>query len=151
MEERKTKTYLTVLALLLATGCATATTEYKSYEAKENLFEGKGGTKVMVDGMELWDNGDLPRKVRILGIIDDQRPGGIIPMSQLRSDVVKKARENGGDAVVQLGNQSQIAGLYTSGSASAYAYGNYATGYGSSTIISVRRNVAKFAVIKYDD
>lgn len=146
------KTLLAVLAVLvlsLAAGCAT--TEYKPYQAKDNVFEGKGGTKVVVDGMELWDNGDPPRKFKVLGVIDDQRPGGIIPMSQLRSDMVKKAREAGGDAVVQLGNQSQIAGYYTSGSASAYSYGSSATAYGSSTTMPVRRNVAKFAVIKYLD
>jgi hypothetical protein len=140
---------LTVIVLSLAAGCAT--TEYKSYESKDNVFEGKGGTKVVVDGMEFWDNGDPPRKFKVLGIIDDQRSGGIIPMSQLRSDMVKKAREVGGDAVVQLGNQSQIAGYYTSGSASAYSYGSSATSYGSSTTMPVRRNVAKFAVIKYVD
>ena len=142
-------TFLAVLVLSLVGGCAT--TEYKPYQAKDNLFEGKGGTRVVVDGMEFWDNGEPPRKFKVLGIIDDQRPGGIIPMSQFRSDMVKKAREAGGDAVVQLGNQSQIAGYFTNGSASAYSYGGSATAYGSSTTMPVRRNVAKFAVIKYVD
>ncbi|MDP3483578.1 MAG: hypothetical protein Q8S05_09760, partial [Sulfuricella sp.] len=114
-----------------------------------NLFEGKGGTKIVVDGMELWDNGEPPRKFKVLGIIDDERPRGLIPMTQLRSDMVGKARAAGGDAIIQLGSQSQIAGYYTNGSASAYGYGNSATAYGSSTTIPVRRNVAKFAVIKY--
>ncbi len=141
--------FLAVLVLSLVAGCAT--TEFKSYEAKDNVFEGKGGTKVVVDGIEFWDNGEPSRKFKVLGIIDDQRPGGIIPMSQLRSDMVKKTREAGGDAVVQLGNQSQIAGYYTSGSASANSYGSSATAYGSSTTMPVRRNVAKFAVIKYVD
>lgn len=136
-----------VLAASLVAGCAT--TEYKSFEGKTNVFEGKGGTKVVVDGMELWDNGEPPRKFKVLGIIDDERPGGLIPMAQLRSDMVKKAREAGGDALIQLGSQSQIAGYYTSGSASAYGYGNSATAYGSATTMPVRRNVAKFAVIKY--
>lgn len=136
-----------VLAVLLVAGCAT--TEYKSFEGKTNVFEGKGGTKVIVDGMELWDNGEPPRKFKVLGIIDDERPGGLIPMAQLRSDMVEMAREAGGDALIQLGSQSQIAGYYTSGSASAYGYGNSATAYGSSTTMPVRRNVAKFAVIKY--
>jgi hypothetical protein len=138
-----------VLAASLVVGCAT--TEYKSFEGKTNVFEGKGGTKVVVDGMELWDNGEPPRKFRVLGIIDDERPGGLIPMSQLRSDMVKKAREAGGDALIQFGSQSQIAGYYTSGSASAYGSGNSVTAYGSSTTMPVRRNVAKFAVIKYVD
>lgn len=136
-----------LLAASLLAGCAT--TEYKAFEGKGNVIEGKGGTKVVVDGLEIWDNGEPPRKFKVLGIIDDERPGGLIPMSQLRSDMVKKAREAGGDAVVQLNSQSQIAGYYTSGSASAYAYGNSATAYGSSTTMPVRRNLAKFAVIKY--
>lgn len=136
-----------LLAASLLVGCAT--TEYKVFEGKGIVIEGKGGTKVLVDGMEVWDNGEPPRKFKVLGIIDDARPGGLIPMSQLRSDMVKNAREAGGDAVVQLNSQSQIAGYYTSGSASAYAYGNSATAYSSSTIMPVRRNLAKFAVIKY--
>ena len=138
-----------VAAIALLAGCAN--TEYKPFEAKNNIFEGKGGTKVVVDGMDIWDNGDPPRKYKVLGIIDDERPGGLIPMSQLRADMVKKGREAGGDAVVQLGSQSQIAGYYTSGSASAYASGSSTTAYGSSTTMPVRRNSAKFAVIKYLD
>lgn len=138
-----------VAVIALLAGCAN--TEYKPFEAKNNMFEGKGGTKVVVDGIDIWDNGDPPRKYKVLGIIDDERPGGLVPMSQLRADMVKKAREAGGDAVVQLGSQSQIAGYYTSGAASAYASGSSATAYGSSTTMPVRRNSAKFAVIKYLD
>ena len=63
--------------------------------------------------------------------------------------MVKKAREAGGDAIIQLNSDSQIAGYYTSGSASAYAYGNSANAYGSSTTMPIRRNFARFAVIKY--
>jgi hypothetical protein len=136
-----------VLAASLLAGCAT--TEYKAYEGKGNVIDGKGGTKVVVDGMEIWDNGEPPRKFKILGIIDDQRPGGLIPMAQLRGDMVKKAREAGGDAIIQLNSDSQIAGYYSSGSASAYAYGNSATAYGSSTTMPVRRHFVRFAVIKY--
>lgn len=140
-----------LVALALSGIAACATTEYKPYEAKDNDFEGRGGTKTVVDEMEVWDNGDPPRKFKVLGIIDDQRPGGIIPMSQLRGDIVKKAREVGGDAVIQLNSQSQIAGYYTSGTASAYSYGSSATAYRTATTMPVRRNVAKFAVIKYVD
>jgi hypothetical protein len=149
--KRKTqmKKYVMVLLLALLAGCAT--TEFKPFEAKNNLFEGKGGTKTIVDGMEIWDNGEPPRKFKVLGIIDDQRPGGIIPMSQLRSDMVKKAREVGGSALIQLGNQSQIAGFVSSGSANAYSYGNSTTAYGSSVTTPIRRNTARFAVISYID
>ena len=137
---------ISFLVLLLA-GCAT--TEYKVFEGKGNVIDGQGGTKVVVDSMEIWDNGEPPRKFMVLGIIEDERPGGIIPMSRLRSDMVKKAREVGGDAIIQLNSQSKIAGYYTSSSASASAYGNSATAYGSSITMPVRRNMAKYAVIKY--
>jgi hypothetical protein len=140
-----------VVGIMLVGLFACATTEYKPYDGKENAYEGKGGTKVVVDGMELWDNGAPPRRFKILGIIDDQRPGGIIPMSQLRGDMVKKAKEVGGDALVQLNSQSEIAGFYTSGTASAYSYGTSASAYGAGTTMPVRRNAAKFAVIKYLD
>lgn len=136
-----------LFAVLLLAGCAT--TEYKAFEGKGNVIDGQGGTKVVVDGMEIWDNGEPPRKFKVLGIIDDERPAGLIPMSQLRSDMVKKAREAGGDAIIQLNSQSQIASYYTSGSASASVYGNSATAYGSSITMPIRRNIAKYAVIKY--
>lgn len=135
--------------ILLFVLASCATTDYKPFEARDNLFEGRGGTKEVVDGMEIWDNGEPPRKFTILGIIDDRRSGGLIPMLQLKSDVVKKAREAGGDAVLELGNSSQLSGLYASGSASATAYGNSATAYGSSTTVPMFRNAAKFAVIKW--
>jgi hypothetical protein len=146
---KKIVVLLVVFVVSFMVGCAT--TEYKSFEGKANVFEGKGGTKIVVDGIEFWDNGDPPRKFKVLGIIDDERPGGLIPMAQLRSDMVKKAREAGGDAIIQLGSQSQVVGYYTSGSATAYAYGNSATASGSSNTMPVRRNVSKFAVIKYVD
>src|SRR5687767_8978182 len=102
-EMRTLSALFSVFVLSMMGGCAT--TEYQPYEAKNNVFEGKGGTKVVVDGMELWDDGDPRREFKVLGIINDERPGGIIPMSQLRGDMVKKAKEVGGDAVVQLSSQ----------------------------------------------
>src|SRR5438105_976918 len=80
-----------VIILTVLQGCAT--TEFRSFEANNKLFEGRGGIKVVVDGMEIWYSGDPPRRFTVLGIIDDQRPVGIIPMAQLRGDLVKKARE----------------------------------------------------------
>ncbi len=85
--------------------------------------------------MEFWANGEPPRSYKILGIIDDARRSGWIAMSQFRSDIVKKAREVGGDAVILLSNQSQIDGFLTSGSIS----------------MAARTNFTTFAVIKYLD
>ena len=78
-------------------GCAT--TEFKPFEVKVNAFEGRGGTKTVAAGMEIWDNDEPPRKYMVLGFIDDERSGGPIPMASLKSDIVQKAKEVGGDAV----------------------------------------------------
>ncbi len=116
-----------------------------------NEFEGQGGTKEIVERMEVWDYGTPPRKYMILGMIDDSRSGGRGSMSSLKSDVVAKAKEVGGDALIQVSNNSQFVGTYSTGSASAYSYGNSATAYGSSIAVPIRRNMSKFAVIQYLD
>jgi hypothetical protein len=113
------------------------------------VIEGQGGTKKVVDGMDVWTNGDPPRRFRILGVIDDERPGGLIPMAKLKHDIVKKAREQGGDAVILLSSSSQLAGYYTASTANAQFYGNSATGFGSTTTVPLTRRASKFIVIKY--
>jgi hypothetical protein len=141
----------TTLLLLLTALVGCAATEFHVFEARENAFEGRGGTKTIVDGMEIWDTGGPPRKFKILGVIDDTRPSGPLPMSQLAATVVKRAKEAGGDAMVRLSSQSQITGYYSTGSATATANGNFASAYGSSIAMPVGRNYARFIVIKYLD
>ena len=124
---------LLLFVALLSVGCAS--TEFQAWEGRNSVVEGSGGTKTVVDGMDVWTFGDPPRRFQVLGIIQDERPGGRIPMAQLRHDIVQKARENGGNAVIFVSSQSQLAGYYTAGSASAYGYGNYASAIGSSTTV----------------
>ena len=138
---------LVVCALALV---ACATTTYKTFETRgDGIVEGNGGTKSVQDGMDIWDNGDPPRRFRIIGLIEDERPGGVIPMGQLRSDMVKKAREVGGQALIQIRSQAQVVGYQSFGSATATAYGNTATATGVTTSMPIRRNTAQFAVIQY--
>lgn len=132
-------TVITIIAASVLIGCSHANTQFKPYEAKHNEFEGKGGTKTVVKGMDFWENGEPPRKFTVLGIIEDQRSSGSRSMGALREDVATLARESGGEAVVELGSQSQISSYYSMPS-------------GSSTVtVPIRRNSAKFAVIKYLD
>jgi len=128
---------LIIFLALILTACAT--TEFKIYEGRSDVIYGKGGTKVVVDSIEIWENGEPPRKFKVIGIIEDERPGGRLPMSQLQKDIVKKAHEYGGDAIVKIDSQSQISGYYSAGS-----YGN-----SNITTMAVKRNFSKFAVIKY--
>lgn len=134
---------------LALTGCATTT--YKPFETRgDAIFDGKGGVRAAYDGMEIWDFGDPPRRYKVLGFIDDQRSGGAASMSRLLGDVVKKARDVGGQALIQVRNQSQITGYQAIDSTAATAYGSSAT-TGTTTSMPVRRNTAQFIVIQYVD
>jgi len=131
---KNTHIYLgVVLASLLTVGCSTVSTNFKPFEGKSDVVEGKGGTKVVVDGMEIWENGDPPRKYKVIGIIEDSRGGGL-PMNSLKEDMVEKAREAGGDALIQGDSESEITG--------------YAPTYAGMSG-TLRKNHAKFTVIKY--
>lgn len=142
------KYLLLFLSTCLLASCAT--TKYEAFESRnDTIVHGQGGTESKKDGMAIWDTGEPPADFKIIGFIDDDRPGGPIPMSQLRGDIVKKAREAGGDAVIQVHSESQIAGYYSSGTANAYASGNSATAYGSSFSMPLRHNSARFAVIRF--
>ncbi|NCA89992.1 MAG: hypothetical protein EOM92_14065 [Gammaproteobacteria bacterium] len=135
-----------ILSALVVTGCAT---EYKVYEGRNNVIEGKGGTKIVVDGMEIWDNGDPPRTYQVLGVIEDSRSGGLIAQAMHNGDMVSKARAYGGEALIKLSADSEITGYITSSSGSANVYGNNISGYGTTLTMPARRNYTKYAVIKY--
>jgi hypothetical protein len=134
---------------LLCIGCTS--TDFQSWEGRNSVVEGHGGTKKVVDGMDVWTHGDPPRRFKVLGIIEDERPGGIIPMAQLKHDIVQKARQNGRNAVIFVSSASQLAGYYTASSASAYGYGNSATAFGSSTTVPLTRRSSTYVVIRYLD
>ena len=124
-------------------------TEFQSWEGRNSVVEGRGGTRKVVDGMDVWTYGDPPRRFQVHGIIEDSRPGGIIPMAQMKHDIVTKARQSGGDAVIIVSSHSQLQGYYTAGSATAYGYGSYASAYGSSVSVPMTLNSSTYVVIKY--
>ncbi len=140
---------LLLVAPLLCVSCTS--TDFQSWEGRNSVVEGHGGTRKVVDGMDVWTHGDPPRRFKVLGIIEDERPGGLIPMAQLKHYIVQKARENGGNAVIFVSSASQLAGYYTASSASAYGYGNSATAFGSSTTVPITRRSSTYVVIKYLD
>jgi hypothetical protein len=138
------------MALAFAFASCTST-DFQTWEGGNSAVQGHGGTRKVVDGMDLWTHGDPPRRFKVLGIIEDERPGGMIPMAQLKHDIVQKARQNGGNAVIFVSSASQLAGYYTTSSASAYGYGNSATAFGSSTTVPITRRSSTYVVIRYLD
>ena len=142
--------YRILSVLLIAAACVSCTnTEFQSYEGRNSVVEGRGGTRKVVDGMDIWTYGDPPRRFQVLGIIQDARPSGLIPMTQMKHDIVAKARQSGGNAVILVSSKSQVLGYHTSSEATAYGDGNYASAYGESVTMPITRHNSTFVVIKY--
>ena len=141
-------TALTMVSVL--GGCASVTTEYKTFEGvRAGIVEGKGGAKVVVDGMEIWDDGEPPRKFKILGFIDETRKADWMSIwlpSSHPGDIVKKARVAGGDAVIKVNTQSQLDDFYMAAGASANFYDLHVR---SANYDSGEKQMSKYAVIKY--
>ena len=88
----------------------------------------------MVDGIDFWANGSPPRKYTIIGMVVSEIGSGVGDEAIIRSSVASGVRKQGGNAAVQINNNSSFAGIVRA------APGFYmATG--------VRR--MQFAVIKY--
>ncbi len=140
---------ITLSALMFAfliSGCSLVNTEYKSFEGSQSgIIQGKGGSKVVIDSMDIWDDGEPPRKFKVVGFIDDIRDTGLLQITS-RSNIVKKAKESGGDALIKLHTQSQLESLYSAGGASAYAYGVHVR---TSSYESSDKLTTKYAVINY--
>lgn len=121
---------LLVVALTSALLVSCSTTRFTEYRGA-SVLQGKGGTVRTVEGIDFWENGEPDRKYRILGIIDDTRGEGLISRAGKDSDIAKVARQYGGDAVVLIGSDREIRGVY---------YGD----------VDYRR-IRKFLVVKYMD
>jgi hypothetical protein len=137
-----------LFAVLAFAFASCTSTDFQTWEGGNSVVPGHGGTRKVVDGMDVWTHGDPPRRFKVLDIIEDERPGGMIPMAQLKHDIVQKARQSGGDAVIFVSSASQLAGYYTASSASAYGYGNSATAFGSSTTVNYKAqlNVRRYSI-----
>lgn len=120
-----------LLAFVLA-GCATV--DFQPYEGKNNRYEGNGGTKVVVDGVEFWANGSPPRKFIIIGMVESEIGSGVGDEALIRSAVASEVKKRGGSAAIQINNNSSFAGVIRT-----------APGYYMAA--NVRR--MKFAVVKY--
>ncbi len=149
------KIVLLAFSLVLA-GCST---NYQAYYGDNSVVKGSGGTMTTVEGVDFWENGSPSVKFQILGVIDDSRPGGPVPMAALKGTVARKALEAGGDAVIMMSSQSSIEGFISNTNSAVHGSANlsgnsvYGSAYGSSSTVltPVRKNRSKFVVAKYLD
>jgi hypothetical protein len=108
---------------------------------------GNGGTRVTVEGVDIWENGEPPRKYKIVGIIEDQRPGHPAWNDSRNTAVAQKTKEHGGDAAIWVDANTQVTGVVSNSYATSYGYGGYGTGFAA----PARTTFSRFQVIKYVD
>jgi hypothetical protein len=99
--------YLILAGLVLTAGtvAVAADPEFHPYETRGPLIkEGQGGARTTIDGIDIWDQGEPPRRYQILGTITDTRcncDGWFQKhISVLNSDIAKTAKQAGGDAAI---------------------------------------------------
>ena len=156
------KTVLIALAASVAMSSVTASAaEFTRFEGPNSTFEGGGGEKRTVDGVDFWSNGEPPRRFQLLGYIEDKRHKtglvGMVRMSGLESAIAKEAKDAGGDAVILVDSHAETTGYVsqgqTSANSSAYGGGNnvYASGHAwtNAQTAAVQKQLSRYAVVKY--
>src|SRR5260370_41034904 len=79
------------------------------WEGDRAVLIGKGGgTRKVVDGIDVWINGEPPRKFRVLVMVGDVRPGGPPSPAELDHDIVSNVRQWKGDAAMTVSPSSRI-------------------------------------------
>ncbi|WP_433739814.1 hypothetical protein [Pseudomonas putida] len=97
-----------MIAAALVSGCSLySTTDFQPYESKNGTFEGQGGAKETIDGIDFWTNGEPPRKFKMLGVINDVRLANPVTMNGLKGAVALKVKEVGGNAVIWNGESNR--------------------------------------------
>lgn len=124
-----------VLALSLAAGGAAAASDFASYDGKDAIRDGQGGTKITTESVEFWTSGSPPHRYRILGVLTDSRGSGLLSGSVTGSGVAKHVRALGGDAAIILSQDSQVRGAIIS----------------SGVVGVARRNTTQLLIVKYED
>jgi hypothetical protein len=123
-----------ILALLIA-GCASlAGVDYQPYAGKTNVYQGEGGTKVIVDNVDLWADGTPPSKFSILGVATIAVGAGSSNEEAVRSVIAGKVKEMGGNGAIQINNNPSFSGVVRSS---------------PSVLLTNEPRQLKFAVVKY--
>jgi hypothetical protein len=121
-------TLFSIALLALCVGCSST---YYTY-SDAGVLRGHGGASKNVDGIDLWVVGTPPRKFRIIGYIEDSRPGGPIPMAARNPQLAALVRQRGGEGLLLNSDTTQVMGSFSTASATATGWGS-ATTFGGVT------------------
>lgn len=138
--------FLAGLALaLVGLLAACAQTNYQVYEGRsDKIVDGQGGTKQVIDGYEVWDNGTPPRRYKVLGVTTIEDFDNVFGNSRIRSAIADQIKAAGGDAAVMLDGWSQGQSIGT-----GVAFGRGGTAFGTGQ--SFGRKNMRLEIIKYLD
>jgi len=139
----------------LPLGCAVySNASYSAWEGP-SLYTGTGGTKKTVDGIDIWQVGTPPCSFQVLGLIaqrnyNDGSPLAVLASATSQNDLVKQAKLHGGDAIVFLGQNTQVTG-YSGSFQGSYQDSGYGTGYYNGTTAGHANTLSQtgVAVVKY--
>jgi hypothetical protein len=147
----KVVTISLMISCLLSVSCKT--TEVALYEGGDRIITGTGGTKQVIQGIDVWDYGTPPRAYKILAVISDERfASGLVGkalMDEMYTDLATKAIEHGGDAIIVQTSDTETTG-FTNIGGGGYAVGNNYYSYGSSSVAK-KKNFSKSLIVKYTD
>jgi hypothetical protein len=135
------KRILMAAAAVILTGCAQ--TDYQVYEGRNGpkIVEGQGGTKSVIDGYEVWDNGSPPRRYQVLGVVEIEDFDNIFGRQRIQSALVNHIKAANGSAavVVSLSGGGNMLGAMVSSS------GRVSTGMGFG------KKVNRYEIVRYLD
>lgn len=119
---------------------ACAQTNYQVYEGRgAQIVEGQGGTKQVIDGYEIWDNGNPPKRYQVLGVTTIEDFDNVFGNQRMRSAIAQQIKQAGGDAAIVLDGYSQ-------GQSMGVAFNNRG---GVATGQSFGRKQIRYQIVKY--
>lgn len=119
-----------IIALALAAVLAGCTSvDFQSYDDTSRVHRGTGGTRVVVDGIELYTSGAPAREYVILGAVEAAVGDGYGADGMVRGAVAREIRARGGDAGVLVSQETDVTGAFQG--------------------MLVTRKMARFYAIKY--
>lgn len=129
-------------AILVVMLAACAQTNYQQYEGRgPQIIEGQGGTKEVINGFDVWDNGTPPRRYQVLGVVVIEDSEGALANLRIRSALAEQIKAAGGNAAVAIdsfgGGQSVGMGFNSRGQ--------------MSTFVGMGRKTGRWQIVKYLD
>lgn len=102
-----------VIALACLGLSACSSTHFKPWQGG-GIQVGKGGACEQIEGIDVRSYGLPNRAFRTIGIIEDVRGSGAIPMARRAKCVAREAKQHGGDAVVVVNEGREYVGTFSS-------------------------------------